>query len=133
MTVEEKTGKSMNVQIDMNEQLRADAEGTKNLGYAVPLAVYHELGLDTYLRNHSRNEGFEYNANSIMILLVISRLLAPGSKKRAYEEKQRYFERFNFSLDDMYRCLTFFDKIAKDLQRHIRENVRAKYGSDIAL
>ncbi len=133
MTAEEKTSKSLTVQIDMGEQLQMDAQGTKNPGYAVPLAVYHDLKLDVYLRNKSRSEAFEFNANSIMILLVMSRLLSPGSKKKAYEQKHRYFERFDFSLDDMYKALTYFDKISEDLQRHIRENVRMKYGSDTSV
>jgi len=29
--------------------------------------------------------------------LIVSRLLSPGSKKKAFEETGRYFERFNFS------------------------------------
>jgi hypothetical protein len=133
MTEEEKKAKSANVQIDMSERLVESASGAKNLGYAVALSVYHDLGLAGYLRNRSRGEGFEFNANSILILLVISRILSPGSKKKAYEERSRYFERFQFSLDDVYRALTYFDKISKDIQRFIRGNIRAKYGSDTSV
>ncbi|GAB6275065.1 MAG: hypothetical protein STSR0004_19300 [Peptococcaceae bacterium] len=41
-----------------------------------------------------------------MKLLVFSRILAPASKKKTCEEKDRYFENTEFSLDDVYRCLT---------------------------
>jgi transposase len=68
-----------------------------------------------------------------MILLVISRILSPGSKKKAYEERGRYFERFDFTDDDIYRSLTHFNNISKELQRFIHENVRSLYGSDTSL
>ena len=103
------------------------------MGYAVPLSVYHDLGIDVFLRNRSRSESFQFNANSIMILLVMSRLLSPSSKKKAYENRNRYFERFNFSLDDIYRALTFFDKISAEFQRFMYESVRAKYGTDTSV
>lgn len=132
-TLEEKAKRQTVLKIDLEESLPPQSEGMKNLGYAVPLKVYHELGIDEFLKNRARSEAFEFNPNSIMILLLISRLLSPGSKKRAYEEKDRYFERFNFSLDDVYRSLTYFHKISGDLQQFLHESVRMKYGSDTSV
>jgi transposase len=68
-----------------------------------------------------------------MILLSISRILSPCSKKRAFEERGRYFERFDFSLKDVYKSLDHFDKAAKELQRYIHESVCMKYGSDTSI
>ena len=133
MTEEENKTKRVSIQIDMDKALLENAFGTKNLGYAVPLKVYHELGIDVFLKNKARSANFEFNSNSIMILLVISRILSPGSKKKAFEEKGRYFERFNFSLDDVYRSLTHFDKVSEELQRFMHESVRTKYGSDTSV
>lgn len=130
LTEEENQSKFVSFEIDMDEALPEGVQGTKNLGYSVPLKVYHELGLDSFLKNKARSFSFQFNTNSIMILLVISRLLAPGSKKKAWEEKGRYFERFDFSLDDVYRSLSHFHKISEDLQRFLYQGVRAKYGSD---
>ncbi len=66
-----------------------------------------------------------------MLLLVVSGLLAPGSKGKAYQDRHRYFERFNFSVTDLYRALSHFAAIAKDCQRHIHEHVVQKYGSNV--
>jgi len=44
MTEEENKTKRVSIQIDMDKALLENAFGTKNLGYAVPLKVYHELG-----------------------------------------------------------------------------------------
>jgi transposase len=133
MTEEEKQKNQMYLSINMGEILPEGSNGTKNLGYAVPLKLYHTLNLEGYLKGKAQSEGFKFNTNSIMTLLVISRLLSPGSKKKAFEEKDRYFERFTFTLDDVYRALTHFDKISKDLQRYLHESACTQFGSDTSI
>jgi len=128
MTEEDNAKKKMTLAINMDETLPKKAEGRKNLGYAALSKIYHQLGLDTFFKNKARSEPFKFNTNSIMILLVISRLLSPGSKKKAFEERRRYFERFNFSLADIYRALSHYAKIGQDCQRYLHEQIVAKYG-----
>ena len=130
MTEEEKERRKTTIVLDMDEELPAGSNGRKNLGYAAILKIYHELELDRFFNNKARHHGFEYNTNSIMTLLVVSRLLSPGSKKKAFEERGRYFERFDFSLTDVYRSLSHFATTAQDAQRHINERVSACYGRD---
>lgn len=130
MTEEENAEKKLTLTVNMDEALPKDAEGGKNFGYAAILKVYHELELDDFFKNKARNEPFKYNTNSIMILLVVSRLLSPGSKKKAFEEKGRYFERFDFELVDVYRALSHYAKIAKEFQRRLHEQIAVKYGRD---
>jgi hypothetical protein len=133
MTEEENSLRYMSVNIDLNEKLPEMTEGLKNLGYSVPMKIYHDLSIHTFLKSKARKYGFEFNANSIMILLVISRMLSPCSKKKAFEERRRFFERFDFSLDDVYRALTFFNKVGADLQRYIHAKIAEKYGSDTSV
>jgi transposase len=130
MTEEEKKDMPLTLTINMKEELPEGATGTKNLGYALLLKVYHELEIDKFIKGKAQSSAFKFNTNSIMILLVMSRLLSPGSKKKAYDERSRYFERFDFTLDDVYRSLGHFDKISNEMQRFLHESVRAKYGSD---
>jgi hypothetical protein len=133
MTEEEKATRRVQFAVDMDEELPIGAIGAKNLGYALPLKIYHQLGLDKFLKGKALSENFEFNTNSIMILLVMTRLLMPGSKKAAFEAKDRFFERFDFTLDDIYRSLGHFDKISNELQRYMYESVRANYGSDTSV
>lgn len=130
MTENEAAQKKLTLTINMGETLPKDAQGQKNLGYAAILKIYHHLGLDKFFKNKARNEPFKFNSNAIMILLVISRLLSPGSKKKAFEERGRYFERFNFALADVYRALTHFAKVAKDTQKYLHTQITEKYGRD---
>ena len=130
MTEEDNAKKKLTLKINMEEKLEEDSRGSKNMGYAAILKIYHELKLDDFFKNRARNEPFSYNTNSIMILLVISRLLSPGSKKKAFEERGHYFERFHFSLADIYRALSHFAKLAKDFQRYLNGKIKDKYGRD---
>ena len=133
MTEEEKAERRIQFNVNMDKELSIGANGTRNLGYALPLKIYHQLGLDKFLKGKALSENFKYNTNSIMILLVMARLLMPGSKKAAYEAKGRFFERFDFTLDDTYRSLGHFDKIGSELQRYMYESIRANYGSDTSV
>ena len=133
MTENEKAQRHISINIDMSEQLPDNAQGTYNFGYAVPMKVYHSLWLGDFMKRKMVGQRFEFNTNSIMIMLVISQILSPGSKKRAFEEKGRFFERFDFSLDDVYRALSHFAKIGTELQQSMYGRVRAKYGSDTSI
>ncbi len=130
MTAEENAKKKLTLSINMDEQLPPGSDNRKNFGYAAILKIYHQLKLDRFFNNKARHEPFKYNTNSIMILLVIARLLLPGSKKKAFEEKDRYFERFHFSLADLYRALSHFAKVSGECQRYLHEQVASIYGCD---
>lgn len=128
MTEEEDAARKVVLSINMGEKLAPETHDRKNLGYAAILKIYHELRLDVFFRNKARHEGFKYNTNSIMIMLVVARLLSPGSKKKAFEEKDRYFERFNFSLADVYRSLSHFSSISTEFQRYLNSQISSTYG-----
>jgi transposase len=130
MTEEENAKNKLTLSLNMGEQLALDSHDRKNLGYAAILKIYHILELDRFFKNKARHEKFNFNTNAIMILLITSRLLSPGSKKKAFEEKNNYFERFDFSLADVYRALSHYAKIAKDCQRLIHEQIVKTYGRD---
>jgi transposase len=68
-----------------------------------------------------------------MKLLVYSRILCPASKKKTYEMKDMYFDKTDFSLDDIYRCLTFVNELKSRIQRHIHDKVTEQYGRDCEL
>lgn len=127
MTEEDSSRKKVVLNINMDEELLEDSSSRKNLGYAAILKIYHELELNVFFNNRARNEPFKYNTNSIMMLLVVSRLLSPGSKKKAYLEKQRYFERFSFSLADIYRALSHFATLEIELQKYLNEKINNRY------
>ena len=105
----------------------------KNFGYAALSKIYHELEIDKFLINRQRHTREDYDANTIMKMLVYSRILAPASKKASYEQRERFFEKTDYSLDDVYRCLSFFDKHKENLQIWMNERIKTNYGRDTSL
>ena len=68
-----------------------------------------------------------------MKMLVYSRVLAPASKKASFEKRDRFFEKTNYSVDDVYRSLTFFEKHRENLQVWINDRIKENYGRDTSL
>ncbi|NMA26128.1 MAG: IS1634 family transposase [Clostridiales bacterium] len=119
--------------ISSEERISPDATNRKNFGYAVLSKIYHDLGIHTFLINRQRHTKENYDANSIMKLLVFARLLYPASKKKTYENKEVFFEKMNFSLDDVYRCLSFFNKHKDALQLWIHKRIKQQHNRDTSL
>lgn len=125
--------KSVTVTIDMNEQIGVNSTNRKNFGYAVFSKIHHELEIDRFLKNARRHENFRFNNDAIMRLLVFARILYPGSKRTTALRKGQFFERFDFTLDDIYNGLTHFDAISAGLLKHLHEQVAKKHGRETDL
>lgn len=114
--------------IDRKKQIIPNSANRKNLGYAALSKIYHELELHRFFNNRSRTLDAGFNVNSIMKLLVFSRVLSPASKKKTFEERGRFFEGTDFSLDDVYRCLTFTNKLVDAVKLHLHQKITKQYG-----
>ena len=133
MNADEKASNKLTFEIDLSEKLPDETHTRYNMGYAVIMKIYHELELDRFFNNKARHETFEYNTNSIMKLLTITRILHPSSKRSSYEYKDMFFERFDFELHDVYRALSHFSKTGTECQRFISDQINTKYGRNTTL
>lgn len=109
------------------------SDAPKNFGYAALSSIYHELGLHTFLTNRQRHTKDGFDADTIMKLLVYSRLLMPASKKSTYENRGQFFEKADYSLDDLYRCLSFFSRHRDSMQLWLNDRIKKEYGRDTSL
>jgi transposase len=105
----------------------------KNLGFAALSDVYFELGLDSFFKNRQRHRNFGYSVDAVVRLLTFNRVLHPSSKKAAWEERNAYFESFDFSLDDVFRALTHAATLKGALLAHLNLRVAELYGRDTEL
>ncbi|GHV41409.1 IS4 family transposase [Synergistales bacterium] len=121
------------INLDGKELIGEARTNRKNLGYAALSKIFHELELSTFFSNRSRELKTEYNVNNIMKLLVFSRILSPMSKKKTLENKGIYFENFYFTLDDIYRCLTFINTKRDALKLHLHRKIKEQYGRETEL
>ena len=114
-----------NVQVTIHPLQKIDKReaARKNAGSAVLLAVYNALGIEIAVRNKTRGSKASYDSNAVMRLLTVERIINPGSKKSAWENKEHYFFRTAFSLEDTYRALDVLcgckDKIVSAINRSI--------------
>ena len=124
---------SITIEFTHDEKLTYNNAYKKNFGYSVLSRVYHDLEIDKFLISKQRSSNMDFSTNDIMKLLVFSRLLHPASKKKTYEDRNLYFEKDNYSLDDVYRCLSFFHKHSSSLQKWLNDRVKQQNGRNTNL
>jgi transposase len=129
----EKKAKQTPINIELNSRERLTSSTRKNVGYAALSVIYHELEIDRFFANRQRSMKASYSMNQIMRLLVFSRLLTPSSKKKTFEEREWFFERWDFSLDDVYRALTRMNTLRDTLQVWIHERISMHYRRDTSV
>ncbi len=124
------TSAERKLEVCLNQRLADNTSLRKNLGYAIPKRIYSLLGIHTFLQNKQKHLKIKYNLNSIFSLLVYNRFLFPSSKKKAYEQRDFFFESYDFSLDDVYRSLDYFARYSEPLQKYLHQKVCEVIGRD---
>jgi len=125
--------KPVHIEFYLKQPMEKNYDECKNFGYAALSKIYHELDIKSFLGNRQRSAKTDFNLNSIFRLLVFSRLLYPASKKHTYENRNLFFERSDFSLDDVYRSLGAFAKVKDGLILHLHNRLKAAYGRDTSM
>jgi len=125
--------KPVHIEFYLKQAMEKSYDECKNFGYAALSKIYHELDIKSFLGNRQRSAKTDFNLNSIFRLLVFSRLLYPASKKHTYENRNLFFERSDFSLDDVYRSLGAFAKVKDGLILHLHNRLKAAYGRDTSM
>jgi transposase len=122
------------VSIDINpvERIKRGEGEFKNIGCAIPLVHYNSLSIETTLRNQSRKHRTTSDPNAIMRLLIMERLLAPGSKLAAWSRRDSYFFRTEFSDDDIYRSLGFFARCKDSIISAMNKSIAKNYKRDLS-
>ena len=120
LTAKSKAEKSKTITIDTTEEMARDEDDFKNVGYGILKEIYRLLELDRFWRWKTRGKKIKYNLELIFRLLVISRILYPGSKKETFEKRSIYFEPLDgFSLDDVYHALDLIAENEEAMQAWI--------------
>lgn len=116
---------------NLNSKIIGDDDKSKNIGYVVLKRIYEELGLKEFLNSKNKALKIDYDLNKIFSLLVYSRILFPGSKKDAFDGKDRFFEKFDgFSLKDVYRSLDYFNGYKDEIEKLLWEKSKDSYRRD---
>ena len=116
---------------NLNTQtLNIDDDNQKNSGYIIIKILYQELGIKDFLNIKQKRLKIDYKLNDIFSLLIFSRILYPASKKETYENKNIYFENFNFTEDNLYRSLDYFKDYKEEIELLLWNQTKEKYKRD---
>lgn len=105
-------------------------DDTFNIGYAYLKTIFKELDINGVLKNKQYSSNIKYSLSRACELLTYSRILDPGSIKYTYEHKNQFFEPFDLSLDDLYRCLNPLLDCKEDIFKTIWKNTKEEYHRD---
>jgi len=130
--IREKT-KPFQLSISIDQSMPIKTNNRKNFGHVVFSHLYHELELDYFINNRRRYTDAKYNHNAIFKMLIYLRLMYPCSKKSSFEKRNILFEKMDFSLDDVYRSLSFFTKFKDEMLLAMHKRIKKVYGRDTSL
>ena len=101
----------------------------KNIGYLFLNAYFKLLGLNDVLNQKKSKSKIEYDLNGITKFLVFDRILCPSSKKRAFENRNKYIFQITSceDLNQVYKSLDVLDEMSKAIQ--LRMNTKIKQSS----
>lgn len=115
---------------NLNSKIINESNLNKNLVYIILKKLYEDIGLPDFFKSKQSKLNVNYNLNEIFSLLIYSRIMYPGSKKETYDNKNRFFDNFDFSLKDLYRSLDYFNMYKEEIQTLIWNNTKDKYNRD---
>ena len=97
----------------------------REVGSCVPLAVFHALGIESALNNERKTtkSRASYSLAQAMRLMVVERLLSPGSKLSDVRNIHRHFFKSELTDDDLYHALGELadarDRVVSSVSSHI--------------
>jgi transposase len=115
------------LKIDKNAVLTVDNDNRRNLGFVVLSRIFHDLRLDDFFLTKQRYANFDFNALSIAKLLIYGRLLLPASKQATWLQRTFFFEKFQFSLENVYRFLSFLSRFTEELPLYLHQQIQQRY------
>jgi len=106
-----------------------------NYGVEVYEKLWNELKLDYFFdyrqKQHSR---IQFKVKDMVSLLVYSRLLNPGSKKRTFENRHWLApEDADAGLEKIYRTLPFLADQKENLEKHLNKQLSAGMDRDLSV
>ena len=98
----------------------------KNIGYFFLNQIYNELGLDVFLNRIKSDSKIEYDLNGLTKLLVFGRILNPCSKKKTFENRDKYLFPITTceDLNDIYKVLDILDENSKQIQNRMNTKIK---------
>lgn len=98
----------------------------KNIGYIFLNQIYNELGIDMLLNRIKSDSKIEYDLNGLTKLFVFERILDPKSKKKTFENKDKYLFPITAHENEqtIYRSLDVLSDNSKKIQNRMNTKIK---------
>ena len=97
-----------------------DEQRSYNGGYLFLQKIYYELGLDYICKKIAKKHKMvKFDLNSILSMLVYTRILYPGSKRSSLEDAKKFFEQPECTLEQVYRALSLLASEFNEIQANV--------------
>lgn len=107
-------------------------DDTFNIGYAYLKSIFYNLGIIDILKKKQYTTNIQFSLPKACELLTYSRIINPGSIKYIYEHKNKFFEPFDLSQNDLYRSLAPLLSCKEDIFKVLWNNTKDKYNRDVS-
>lgn len=98
----------------------------KNIGFLFLQSIYNSLGITDFLNRIKSDSKIEYDLNGLTKLLVFERILDPQSKKKTFENRNKYlFDVVNSDdINQIYRTLDVLSENSKKIQNRMNTKIK---------
>ena len=130
------------IKVDLDAHVDFDDEGMEDgrygnylhLGQMPLLRLYHMLELDDFLARKRKSWGIRSGMEVIYKLLVIGRIICPGSKLATWQQL-KHFRLGNSKPtdDDVYNALEFIGGSSEEVLQHLNEVMKRRTGRNTSL
>jgi len=127
---EKESRRKIVVEFSPSTMLKSGERHCYNGGYLFLQKVYYELGLDRICAKLEKKHKNDFDLNSILSMLIYTRILYPGSKKSSLEDAHKFIEQPKVSLHQIYRALTLLSEEMDTIQADVFKNSKKLGGRD---
>ena len=110
------------IKLSQNKFIKKGEQRSYNVGYLFLQKVYYELGLDKICKKIEKRYKNEYDLNSILSMLLYTRILYPGSKLSSLEDAKKFIEQPTADIHQVYRALSLLSKESDNIQAAVYKN-----------
>lgn len=110
------------IKLSQNKLIKKGEQRSYNVGYLFLQKVYYELGLDKICKKIEKKYRNEYDLNSILSMLLYTRILYPGSKLSSLDDAKKFIEQPTADIHQVYRALSLLSKESDNIQAAVYKN-----------
>lgn len=130
---EEEDCRTVMAPMSPTKQIKKDVRQSCNCGYLFLKQIYYRLGMDKICTAINQKYKYDYDLNQVLELLVMGRIIFPGSKLSTVESGKEFLEGYDPDTQHVYRALDVLDSNSDYIQKRLFLNSNKAMGRDTTI